>query len=53
MFETRDVEDDFCFIDFPFNDNSINFNSSAYELPYKMLFKVSYKTYSLTDNLEW
>lgn len=48
----RDVEDDFCFIGFPFNDNSINFNSSAYKLPYKMLFKVLYTTPSLTDDLE-
>lgn len=53
MFEIRDVEDDFCFIDFFFNDNLINFNSSVYELFYKMLFKVFYKIYSLIDNLEW
>lgn len=30
----------------------INFNSTAYKVPYKTLFKVPYKTHSLTDDLE-
>lgn len=32
---------------------TINFHGSAYKVPCKTLFKVPYKAYSLTDDLEW